>query len=163
MANGEYFDHAPAPAIERIARMEGQSNFLSLLSGIEAGPDTTEDMAALSFSRSRGALPESLEAYIAQSNVYRRPLMSMMFVAVCEVMHPKDADYGWVRGAIADAFLLVQRGACKPIKARARSFKVGHEVYGAMRNLAWSVLWEHVDRSERAWYAARFHSGSKST
>jgi len=152
---GEFFDSKPAPPIERLARIEGQSNFLSLLAGIEAGPDTTEDMGALAFSRFRGGVPEALEAYVAQSDIYKRPLMSMLFREVVSQLRPKESDYQWIRGAIADAFLLVQKGQCKPIKQRAKSFRVGHEVYSVMRSVAWSVFWECVDRSERAWLRSR--------
>ncbi len=158
MAADVLFDTKPAPAVERLARIEGQSNFLSLLAGIEAGPDTTEDMAALAFSRARGCVPEALEAYVAQSSLFRLPLMSLLFEVIRSEWKPKAADYPWIQGAIADAFLLVQRGDCKGSGRRSRRFKVRTEVYLAMRKLAQGVFLEMIANAERQWYAARRES-----
>lgn len=177
----ELFDPTPPPAIERLARIEGQSNFLSLLAGIEAGPDTTEDMAALSFARSRGVVPEVLETYVAQSGVFSRPLMSMLFNVIVSEFKPKESDYPWIRGAIADAFLLVRYGAyagpldlsqihkdrrnlyrnmraCRPkaVRGRAKHFKVDVLAYGAMRKLAEGVFYRYVWDAQRQWLRCRF-------
>jgi hypothetical protein len=85
----------------------------------------------------------------------------MMFHCIKVELRPKESDHAWIRGAVADAFLLVQKGSCLPIKMRAKSFKVGHEVYGTMRSVAYSALWQFVDKSERAWLAARFGRGEE--
>lgn len=154
-ATAELFDPNPAPAVERLARIEGQSNFLSLMAGIEAGPDTTEDMAALAFSRASGGVPEALEAYYAQSRLFRLPLMSLLFACIQQDWKPPTKDYPWIQGAIADAFLLVQRGECKGVGRRARKFKTDAAVYAAMRKLAQGVFSELIANSERAWCAAR--------
>jgi hypothetical protein len=151
----DVFDSKPAPAVERLARIEGQSNFLSLLAGIEAGPDTTEDMAALAFSRGRGAIPEALEAHVAQSTLFKAPLMSLLFEVIQRDWEPPKKDYPWIQGAIADAFLLLQRGECKASAYRSRRFKVGKAPYLAMRNLAHGVFSEMIANAERAWYASR--------
>lgn len=134
------FDPSQAPAYERLARIEGQSNFLSILAGIEAGPDTTQDMGALSFSRVRGAIPEALEAYVAQTELFKLPLMSIVYSAVLSQFNPAEKDLHWVRGAIADAFLLLQRGECKTVESRAKHFRVDKAAYGSMRNLAHGVF-----------------------
>jgi hypothetical protein len=143
------------PAIERLARIEGQSNFLSMLQGIEVGPDTTEDMGALSFARMRGCIPETLEAQVAQSTLFKLPLMSIVYRAVISEFDPPEKDLRWIRGAIADAFLLLSRGYCKPAAQRAKRFKVDRHAYAAMRKTAHGVLLEMADRAERAWKAAR--------
>lgn len=155
MAADVLFDAKPAPAVERLARIEGQSNFLSLLAGIEAGPDTTEDMAALAFSRARGCVPEALEAYVAQSSLFRLPLMSLLFEVIRSEWKPKPKDYPWIQGAIADGFLKVQRGECKGVGQRSRRFRVDASAYAAMRKLAEGVFVEMIANAERQWYAAR--------
>jgi hypothetical protein len=134
------FDPSKPDAIELIARIEGSGNFYSLMAGIEAGPDTTGVMGALAFSRLKGAIPEVLEAHVAQSLMFRLPLQTMAFGAICEHLKPKWNDYGWIRGAVADAFQIVRRGECLPLHIRAKRFHVGHEVYGAMRKAAHGIF-----------------------
>lgn len=151
----DLWNATPAPAIEQIAKIEGQSNFLSLLAGVEAGPDTTETMATLAFSRCRGAIPEVLEAHVAQSTLFKLPLMSIVFEAVKKEFSPEEKDYGWIQGAIADAFQLLRAGRCKPQKGRAKRFKVKEAAYSSMRQLAHGVLLEMLNRADRAWKKAR--------
>jgi len=134
------YDTKPAPAIERIAGIEGKSNFLSLLAGIEAGPDTTQIMGALAFTRSEGAIPEVLEAHFAKSILYKLPLMSMVFMVLVREFGPEEKEWPWIQGAIADAFMLLRDGDCKPIKARAKRFRVDVVAYGAMRKVAERIL-----------------------
>lgn len=150
----ELYDTRPAPMIERLARIEGQSNFLSLLAGVEAGPDTTQDMGALAFARCRGAIPEVLEAHVAQSAMYRLPLMSIVWHAVRDECWPKEKDWPWIQGAIADAFLLLSKGRCKTVEQRAKRFKVDKAAYGAMRNLATGVFNDILERAEREYRKA---------
>ena len=159
----ELFDNSPAPAIERLARIEGQSNFLSLLVGIEAGPDTTEDMAAQSFARARGAVPEVLEAQVAQSGMYRRPIMSMVFRAICNELRPKETDRPWMQGAVADAFLILRYGKCKGSQERAKQFKVRREPYLVIRKMATGVFSQLLADAEREFRRARFYSGTANT
>lgn len=149
------FNASPRPAVERLARIEGQSNFLSLLAGVEAGADTTEDMGALSFARRRGCVPEVLEAWVAQSGLFRLPLMSIVYRAVLSEFKPDDKDLPWIQGAIADAFLLMRYGECKPLSVRAKRFKTDISAYSAMRKVAHSVFLEMCDRAEREWHRAR--------
>lgn len=143
------------PAHEWIAGIEGQSNFLSLLAGIEAGPDTTQIMGALAFSRSLGATPEVLEAHVAKSVLYKLPLMSMVFMAVVREYGPEEGEWPWIQGAIADAFMLLRDGACKPIKDRARSFTVGEGPYNAMRKVAEGIFNELLSTARAKYNAAR--------
>ena len=124
----DIFEPSNPDPIERLARIEGESNFFSLLAGIETGKDTTQDMAALSFARTRGCVPEVLETYVAQSGFWQRPLMSALFAVLCDELHPKEADKAWMRGAVADAFLMVRYGHCKPGILRAKKFKIGNNV-----------------------------------
>jgi hypothetical protein len=158
----ELFSTAPPEAIERLAKIEGTSNFLSMLAGIEAGPDTTQDMAALAFSRRGDVVPEMLEAYVARSAMFKIPLMSIVFRAVCRECHPKPKDYPWVQGTIADAFGIVRTGECKPLGQRAKWFRVDISAYSAMRKLAHGVFLGILDRAEQEWKTARF-SKSRAT
>lgn len=182
----EYYDNSPAPAIERIARIEGQTTFtqMLILFGVDVAKDTTEVMAALSFARSKGCVPEALEAHVAQTSAFKLPLMSMTFSAIRDYMRIKPKDYPWVQGAVADAFLLVRSGVYKGppklsdiaktrrklyqemrarcpknYKVRARQFGVGNDPYLAMRNLAEGVLWNLVGTAQSAWYKSRGRVG----
>lgn len=155
MTDRDLWDTSPRPAIERLARIEGQSNFLSMLQGIEVGPDTTEDMGALSFARMRGCVPETLEAQVAQSTLFKLPLMAMVYQAVVSEFSPPEKDLPWVRGAIADAFLLLSRGKCQVLHVRAKGFSVRLADYAAMRKVAHGVFLEMVDRALREWTRAR--------
>lgn len=157
----DLWDPSEAPPYERLARMEGQSNFLSLLAGVESGPDTTQDMAALAISRSAGAVPEMLEAYAAQSGLYSRPLMSMVFNAIRDELKPKERDYPWMQGAVADAFILIRYGHCKPVALRALSFRVDNAVYRVIRKMAFAIMHEMVDEAIRRFTIARCASGAR--
>lgn len=150
----DYYSTEKPPKIERLARIEGQSNFLSLLAGVEAGADTTEDMAALAFARARGAVPEVLEAHVAKSDLYKLPLMSMVFWAIVREYHPKESEWPWIQGAVADAFMLLRDGRCKPSNGRARHFKVRCEAYRAMRKLAEGIFGDLSARATAAYLRA---------
>ena len=151
----EVFEPSNPDPIERLARIEGESNFSSLLAGIEAGKDTTQDMAALAFSRSSGCLPEVLETFVAQSGIWKRPLMSALFAAIRDELKPDPSDFDWIRGAVADAFLLVRHGHCKTGSLRARKFGVSKDAYYTMRKLAYGVFVLEIDRATQAWERSR--------
>lgn len=138
--SGKLYDDRRAPAIEALARIEGQSNFLSLLAGVEAGPDTTEPMATLSFARAWGCIPESLEAHIGKSLLYRLPLMSIVADALGNALNPEDGDWPWIRGAIADAFYILRDGRCVPAEERAKQYGVRKVDYSAVRKTASGVF-----------------------
>jgi hypothetical protein len=161
MTGPVYYDAAPPPLFERVARIAGQSNFLSLLAGVEAGQDTTQDMGALSFSRGRGATPEALEAYVAKSSLHKLPLMSMAFMAIMRAYGPPEKEWPWIQGAVADAFMEMQDGRCKPARERARKFGVREYVYASMRKVAGRFFDELVS-SARAGYSAAMRRESDS-
>lgn len=148
----ELFDNRPAPAMERLARIEGQSNFISLLAGIEAGKDTTQDVAALAFARTKGCIPEVLEAHVAKSLLFKLPLMSLVFKAISEVLEPGEKDISWIQGAVADAFFLLRDGYCNSIKERAKRFRVNESAYAAARSLANGVFNSLLDQAIRKWH-----------
>lgn len=156
MTVGDYYQPSRSPKHEWLARIEGQSNFLSLLAGIEAGPDTTEPMAALAFSKSRGSIPEFLEAHVAKSSLYKLPIMSAVFMLLVREWHPPEKDWPWIQGAVADAFLDMRDGpkAVKPIKSRARRFRVDVVVYGAMRKAAAKLMDDFLTDARAKYYAA---------
>lgn len=148
----------PPHRCERLARAEGQSNFLSLLAGIEAGPDTTEDMAALAFARSLdGEPPELLEAYWGASVLYRYQICQYVFHVIEGLgSGVAERDRLWVRGAILDAFDLF--GGRKPDtgKNRAKQLHVRYEDYLATRKLAEGLLFGMTGSIQREWIRARF-------
>lgn len=146
MTAGDYFDKRRPPLIECLARIEGQSNFLSLLAGIEAGPDTTEPMGALGFARSAGATPEVLEAHVAQSALFKLPIMTLVFLAIVAETGADEKEWPWMQGAVADAFNELRCGpkGVMPLSERARQFGVRKDVYGVMRRVAGRVLDDYL-------------------
>lgn len=150
----EIFEGDKPDKIERLARIEGQGNFWSVLAGVDAARDTTEDMAALSFARSQGAIPEILETYVAQTGVWRTPIMAMTFRALCEELRPRQKDKRWMMAAVSDAFLLLRYGECKPLQERAKSVCAYVEEYALIRKIAHGVMIGWLDKSIREWKKA---------
>lgn len=166
--SAQLFDVTRPAKIERLAKIEGQSNFLSLLAGIEASPDSTEDMAALAFARAWGCVPEVLEAYVAKSDIFKLPLMSAVYYAIGEEFANsgkaiRGKDRLWVMGAIADAFMIMRDGFCRPIEFRAKRFKVDKHVYAAMRKLAGGIFTSLIGDAESAWTQCRFSDSTRDT
>ena len=151
---GEYWDDAPPHPCERLARQEGQSNFLSLLAGVEAGPDTTEDAAALAFVDC-GLPAEILVAKWAGSCLYRPAICQLVFDVMDEAGDVKDGDRIWVKAAILDAFGLFSVGYCDSAGSRARKFKARKEAYLATRKFALAMLQSMAASLERDWIRAR--------
>lgn len=150
-------DDPPHPC-ERLARAEGQSNFLSLLAGVEAGPDTTEDMAALAFCRRLGGdLPEILEARWGGSTLYRNQICQRVFESI-QVMGTgvRPEDRIWVKGSILDAFELFGGRYPDTGKRRARALKVRYEDYLATRKFAEGLMFGMAGTMQRLWIRARF-------
>ena len=153
---GEFYsDEKPHPC-ERLARMEGQSNFLSLLAGIEAGPDTTEDAAALSFARGGPAPVEVLEARWSGSQLYKGAICQLVFDVMDEAGDVKDGDRIWAKAAILDAFSLLTTGRAPVGTQRARRFKARTEAYYATRKFALAMMQSMAFDMERFWIRARF-------
>ena len=152
---GEYWDDAPPHPCERLARQEGQSNFLSLLAGVEAGPDTTEDAAALAFVDC-GLPAEILVAKWAGSCLYRPAICQLVFDVMDEAGDVKERDRLWVKAAILDAFRLFTTGHAPIGTDRARQFKTRTDAYYATRKFALSMLQSMANEAERYWIVARF-------
>jgi hypothetical protein len=138
-----------------LARQEGQSNFLSLLAGVEAGPDTTEDAAALAFIDC-GLPPAILVAKWAGSQLYKPAICQLVFDVMDEAGDVKDGDRLWVKAAILDAFALFTTGICPPGAARAKKFKARAEAFYATRKFALAMLQSMAWTLERDWIRARF-------
>jgi hypothetical protein len=153
-----FFDASRPHPCERLARLEGQSNFLSLLSGIEAGPDTTQDAAALGMTRRRGRIPEILEAYWGRSSLHRIALCQFVFDAIAERGEIKPRDRIWTKGAILDAFDRYATDACPVARDRAKQFKVDSNAYEATRKLAEGMFTSMEGDSRPVWM--RIRSGS---
>lgn len=144
--------------IERLARIEGQSNFTSLLAGVEAAADTTEDMAALAFSR-HGCIPEILETHVSQTTMHRLALCEAVFAAICEELKPKQKDAKWVMCAVWDAVGRLRTGKQPSRDARAKQLHVNKDDFDTVRKLAYQILLAELDKAERLWKRARFGWG----
>ena len=112
-------------------------------------------MGALAFARMRGCIPEALEAHVAQTDLFKLPLMSIVWAAVQAEMRPKEKDRPSVQGAIADAFLLMKDGYCVPLSLRAKRFTVDISAYSAMRRTAARVFADMIERATSEWNRAR--------
>lgn len=154
----EFYDPRPPHPCERLGRLEGQSNFLSLLAGVEAGPDTTDDVGALSFARrAGGGPPELLEARWGQSILYRQQLCQIVFDVIDDMGRGVAVkDRIWTKAAVFDGFELF--GGRQPAsgRARAKQFKARYEDYLATRKLAEGVLTALTGEVQRRWLRARF-------
>lgn len=151
----EFYDPSTPHPCERLARLEGQSNFLSLLSGVEAGPDTTQDAAALGMTRRRGRIPEILEAYWGRSSLHRIALCQLVFDAFAERGEIKPRDRIWTKGAILDAFDRFATGTCAPSRQRARQFIVSQDIYLVVRKSAEGVLTAMEGDARPTWVRVR--------
>jgi hypothetical protein len=158
-SSAEVFEYSKPEPIERLARIEGQTNFWSILPGQTEGPDTSPDMASISLARKWCAFPEILEVFVAQSDRFKIPLMSLVFEAIRERFRPKKKDLPWIRGTVADAYLLLRYGRCKPYEDRAKQFKVDVSAYSAMRKVSTSIVWLMLDEADKAWTRARHAKG----
>lgn len=158
MERDDVYEAVRPDRIERLARIEGQSNFSSLLAGVEAAADTTEDMAALAFIR-HGCIPEVLEAYVAQSTIHRLAICNAVFAAICGELNPKPKELGWIRGAIWDAVERLRTGKQPPRDGRAKQLHVNKDDFEAVRKVAHQILMAELDKAERLWIRARFGRG----
>lgn len=154
----DLYDPRPPHPCERLARLEGQSNFLSLLSGVEAGPDTTEDAGALAFARKGGGVaPEFLEAFWGGSTLYRRELCQVVFDAIDRMGRGvAEKDRVWVKGAVLDAFELFGGRYPEPGRVRAKRLRARYEDYLATRKLAEGLFHGLAGTAQATWLKARF-------
>lgn len=152
-----YFDPSRPHPCERLARITGQTNYWRLLAGIEAGADTTEDMAALSFARRNGiAPPELLEAYWGGVQSFRIELCQYIFNAIEEAGSGiRDKDRVWTKAAILDAFDLFTGQPHNLPRHRAAQHKVRLEDYIATRKLAEGFLYRFAGDIQPRWIRAR--------
>ena len=156
----DYFDKSKPHPCERLARIEGQTNYWRLLAGVEEGADTTEDMGALSFARSSGSPPELLEAYWGGSKLHRRELCLMAFRAIDTLGRGiRDKDRVWTLGAVIDGFDRFC-GIRRSAKVRAEHFKARREDYLATRKLAEGMFYRWAGFVQPAWIHARFRFGT---
>ncbi|MGN2244925.1 hypothetical protein ACFWZU_15630 [Frateuria sp. GZRR33] len=154
------FDPTKPHPCERIARIEGQTNFWRLLAGVEESVDTTEDMAALSFARRSGCPPELLEAYWGGSRIHRRELCLMCFRVLDAIGRGiRDKDRVWTLGAIIDGFDRFC-GIRRSAKNRAEHFKARREDYLATRKLAEGLFYRWAGFVQPEWIKARYRRGT---
>jgi len=153
----DIYSAAPPHPCERLGRITGQSNFLSLLAGVEAGADTTQDMAALAMARRRG-IPEMLEAYWGGSRLHRWAICQIVFDAIHAISRIKDRDRIWVKGSILDAFDLVTTGECPVGRTRAKQFRVDHDAYHSSRKLAESLFRQLIEDVQPGYVRARLRA-----
>ena len=157
----EFYDKSKPHPCERLARIEGQTNYWRLLAGIEQGADTTEDMAALSFARASGCPPELLEAFWGGSKIHRRELCLMCFrVLDAAGRGIRDKDRIWTLGAIIDAFDRFCGERIPRARLRAEKFGVRYEDYLATRKLAEGLFYRWAGFVQPAWIKARHRMGT---
>lgn len=163
----DLFSASRAHPCERLARIEGQSNFLALLGDqMDGGPrkediaaDTTEDMAALAMIR-HSAIPEALEAYWGASQLHRYALCQCVMDAILQRgpawLRGGGSSLRWLYGAILDAFDEVYGIGSPSIKDRARLFHIRWSTYLDARNDAERLFREMESDARPRWIRARF-------
>lgn len=154
--NNDLWGTAPPHPCERLAKMGGQSNFLSLLAGCEAGPDTTEDAAALSFCRKDGVLPEALEARWGGCEIYKRSLCQLVFDSLERSEPIEDQDRIWVKRAILDGYAVFAGTPYSSGKGTAKALGVRLQDFMATRKYAARFLLVLAMDAENPWIKARF-------
>lgn len=156
----EFWDKRPPHPCERLAKIEGQTNFWRLLAGLEDCVDTTEDMAALAFARKSGAPPELLEAFWGGSKIHRIGLCQMAFDFIHRTGRGiAKKDRIWTKGAILDGFdrfCGIRRSAAD----RALQFRVRREDYLSTRKLAEGLFYRWAGFVQPDWIHARFKPGT---
>ena len=155
-----FFDKSPPHPCERLARINGQTNYWRLLAGVEECVDTTDDMAALAFARKSGGPPELLEAYWGGSTAHRLVLCQLVFDFINRAGRGiAKRDRVWTKAAILDGFdrfIGVRRSAA----TRATKFKVRREEYHATRTLAEGLFYRWAGFVQPDWIHARFRAGT---
>ena len=139
---------------ERLARMEGASNFLSLLAGVEQArtrrrmpPPCLSPVASLQCRRGAGG---SLGA----SQLYRPAICQLGVRRDGRSRRREERDRLWVKASILDAFRLFTTGHAPIGTDRARQFKTRTDAYYATPKFALSMLQSMANEAERYWIAA---------
>lgn len=170
-----YYDTDKPHPCERLALLEGCSNFLGLLRFAPSkddddgdgppdrrflrseppAPDTVPDAHALGLIRDR-CTPEALEVYWGGSRLHRYMLGQLVFETIAQRGKIRDRDRIWTKGAILDALDLFGAGACAVGRERAKRFGVRYEDYLAARKLAGGILTALEGDARRNWLYVRF-------
>lgn len=153
----EVFSRERPHPCERLARLEGQTNYWLAFGGSEAGTDTTMDAGALAFAERRSGIPaEVLTAYWGGSRQARYALASCILYSVGGRFVSRDGSLRSARGAIldaVDAFRGVDIGALDA-RARLRGMDVG--AYTALWKLAGGLLHAWLGEIQPEWIVSRF-------
>lgn len=153
----EVFSHERPHPCERLARLEGQTNYWLAFGGNEAGTDTTLDAGALAFAERRSGVPAAvLTAYWGGSRQARYALASCILYSLGGRFVSRDGSLRSARGAIldaVDAFRGVDIGALDA-RARRRGMDVG--AYTALWKLAGGILHAWLGEIQPEWIVSRF-------
>lgn len=152
----EVFSHERPHPCERLARLEGQTNYWLAFGGSEAGSDTTLDAGALAFAERRSGVPAAvLTAYWGGSRQARYALASCILYAIGGFVS-REGSLRSARGAIldaVDAFRGVDIGALGA-RARIRGMDVG--AYTAIWKTAGGLLHAWLGEIQPEWIVCRF-------
>jgi hypothetical protein len=153
----EVFSHERPHPCERLARMEGQTNFWLAFGGSEAGTDTTMDAAALAFAERRSGIPAAVMlAYWGGSTSARYALAT----CVLQAMIGAGAKFGeserGARRAVLDALDVFGGRDIGPLAERAKRHRMRHEDYSALLKLATGILHAWLGEIQPEWVVTRF-------
>ena len=153
----EVFSHERPHPCERLARLEGETNYWLVLGASEAGTDTTMDAGALAFAERRSGIPAAVMlAYWSGSRQARYALASCVLYSIGGRCASRDGSLRAARGAIldaVDAFRGVDIGALDA-RARLRGMDVG--AYTALWKLAGGILHAWLGEIQPEWIVSRF-------
>lgn len=153
----DVFTHERPHPCERLARLEGQTNYWLAFGGSEAGSDTTMDAGALAFAERRSGIPSSvLLAYWGGSHRARYALASCILYSIGGRCASRDGSLRAARGAVLDAVDVFRGVEIGALAQRAARRGMRHEDYSALFKLAGGILHSWLGEIQPEWITARF-------
>lgn len=144
---------------ERLARLEGETNYWLAFGGSEAGSDTTMDAGALAIAERRCGVPAHvLLAYWCGSRVARYALATCVWHALLASgarFFTGSSERG-PRGAVLDAVDMFRGRDIGALSNRAKLRGMRHEEYSALLKLSGGILHGWMGEIQPEWIAARF-------
>ena len=158
----DVFTHERPHPCERLARLEGETNYWLVFDGSEAGSDTTMDAGALAFAERRSGIPAGvLLAYWGGSPHARYALATCLLHAIGARGMTSDGSLRAARGIILDAVDVFRGVDIGALGARAARRGIRHEDYAALFKLAGGILHAWLGEIQPEWIVARFSAGTR--
>jgi hypothetical protein len=152
------YSYERAHPCERLARLEGETNYWLAFGGSDAGSDTTMDAGALAIAERRSGVPAHvLLAYWGGSRMARYALATCVWHALLAVgaKFTGSSERG-PRGAVLDAVDMFRGIDIGALSNRAQRRGMRHEEYSALVKLSGGILHGWAGEIQPEWIEARF-------